>query len=142
MRKKSSYKRRATRLPKMITCQRDFHQIDTFMRMVENDGIYELQGVIIMTTADKEIYSVLEALEGWMECFQQIADATNTPYDDAPMKKMAAYLKYDVPMKLALVHQAKDVVNAQRKLYMMAPDDIITKISTALLEKNKQEQAA
>ena len=132
---KKPFKHQITRLPKILTCQRDFYQIDAFMDMVENDAVNEVQGEIVMLTFDKEWYQVLPALDGWMECFSNLAKAMHVNYDDAPMRKMCARLNAVMPLSLKTVQEVKAVINAQRKLYMLAPHGIINQVANALLHK-------
>jgi len=129
-------KQRVTRLPKILTCQRDFAETDKFMRNVERDAVDVAQGRIVSITVEGEMYCVLTALEGWCECFAGIAKAMNaTDYNDAPLRSMMAKLNADMPLTLKLVQQAKAVVDAQRKLYMLAPHGVINRVANTLLEK-------
>jgi hypothetical protein len=94
------------------------------------------QGRIVSITVEGEMYCVLTALDGWCECFADIAKAMNaTDYNDAPLRSMMAKLNADMPLTLKLVQQAKAVVDAQRKLYMLAPHGVINNVANALLER-------
>lgn len=129
-------KQRIIRLPKILTCQRDFAETDKFMRNVERDAVDVAQGRIVSITIEGEMYCVLTALEGWCECFADIARAMNaTDYNDAPLRSMMAKLHADMPLTMKLVQQAKAVVDAQRRLYMLAPHGVINRVANTLLEK-------
>lgn len=130
------YKKRVTRLPKILTQQRDFYEIDKFMRNVERDTVDVAQGRIVSITNDGEMYCVLTALVGWCECFANIAKAMHaTDYNDTPLRSMMAKLNADMPLRLELVHEAKAVVEVQRRLYMLAPHGIINEVANRLLQK-------
>ena len=145
---KKTFKHQVTRLPKIITCQRDFYQVDTFMAMVEKGEVNvavsgdELNGLIVMKSLDKVSYSVVDNLEPWCDFFSQVAIATNTPYDDKPMRQFITKLKVDMPLTLKHVQQVKDIINQQRKLYMKAPGNIIDKIQARIMDQLAQEAAA
>ena len=145
---KEPFKHQVTRLPKILTCQRDFYQVDTFMAMVEKGEVNvavsgdELNGLIVMKSLDKVSYSVVDNLEPWCDFFSQVAIATNTPYDDKPMRQFITKLKVDMPLTLKHVQQVKDVVNQQRKLYMKAPGNVIDKIQARIMDQLAQEAAA
>jgi len=125
-----------TRIPKIITQQRDFSEIDKFLRNVERDAVDVAEGRIVSITIDGEIYCVLTALEGWCECFSDIAKALlDTSYNDAPLRSMMAKLNVDMPFSMKLVQEVKAVVNHQRRLYMQAPHGLLNQISSALLEQ-------
>ncbi len=128
-------KRKVTRIPKIVTQARDFAEIDKFMRSVERDAVDVAQGRIVSITVEGEMYCVLTALEGWCECFATIAKAMNdTNYSDAALRSMMAKLNADMPITMKLVQDAKAVVNAQRRLYMLAPHGIINAVANTMLE--------
>lgn len=130
------FKHQVTRLPKIFTCQRDFAETDKFMRNVERDAVDVAQGKIVSITVEGEMYCVLTALEGWCDCFADIAKAMHkTDYNDAPLRSMMAKLNHDMPLTMKLVQEAKAVVDAQRRLYMLAPHGIINNVAHALLER-------
>ncbi len=132
---KKPYKHQVTRLPKILTQQRDFAEIDKFMRQVESDAVDVAQGRIVSITLEGEMYCVLTALEGWCDCFAGIAKAMKaTDYNDSPLRSMMAKLHADMPLTMNLVQQAKAVVEAQRKLYMRAPHGIINSVANSMLE--------
>ena len=145
---KKPFKHQVTRLPKILTCQRDFYQVDTFMAMVEKGEVNvavsgdELNGLIVMKSLDKVSYSVVDNLEPWCDFFSQVAIATNTPYDDKPMRQFITKLKVDMPLTLKNVQQVKDVINQQRQLYMKAPGNVIDKIQARIMDQLAQEAAA
>ena len=145
---KKPFKHQVTRLPKILTCQRDFYQVDTFMAMVEKGEVDvavsgdELNGLIVMKSLDKVSYSVVDNLEPWCDFFSQVAIATNTPYDDKPMRQFITKLKVDMPLTLKHVQQVKDIINQQRKLYMKAPGNVIDKIQARIMDQLAQEAAA
>ena len=145
---KKPFKHQVTRLPKILTCQRDFYQVDTFMAMVEKGEVDvavsgdELNGLIVMKSFDKVSYSVVDNLEPWCDFFSQVAIATNTPYDDKPMRQFITKLKVDMPLTLKHVQQVKDIINQQRKLYMKAPGNVIDKIQARIMDQLAQEAAA
>ena len=111
---KKPFKHQVTRLPKILTCQRDFYQVDSFMAMVEKGEVNvavsgdELNGLIVMKSLDKVSYSVVDNLEPWCDFFSQVAIATNTPYDDKPMRQFITKLKVDMPLTLKNVQQVKE----------------------------------
>jgi hypothetical protein len=128
-------KQRITRMPKILTCHRDFAEIDKFMRNVERDQVDVSQGRIVSITTDKEMYCVLTAMEGWIDCFKDLADAIgDATYNDAPMRSMRAKLNADMPLTMKLVNEVKAVVEHQRRLYMKAPGSVINRVADALLE--------
>ena len=145
---KKPFKHQVTRLPKILTCQRDFYQVDTFMAMVEKGEVDvavsgdELNGLIVMKSLDKVSYSVVDNLEPWCDFFSQVAIATNTPYDDKPMRQFITKLKVDMPLTLKHVQQVKDIINQQRRLYMKAPGNIIDKIQARIMDQLAEEAAA
>ena len=145
---KKPFKHQVTRLPKILTCQRDFYQVDTFMAMVEKGEVNvavsgdELNGLIVMKSLDKVSYSVVDNLEPWCDFFSQVAIATNTPYDDKPMRQFITKLKVDMPLTLKHVQQVKEVINQQRQLYMKAPGNVIDKIQARIMDQLAQEAAA
>jgi hypothetical protein len=130
--------RRAVRLPKILTMQRDFHEVDKFMNALEHDTVIEAKfrdGTwrIAATTLDKETFCVLTAFEGWNDCFRQIAEALGEfTYSDAPLRELLDALKAETPIKESQIERAKDVISAQRKLYLRAPPMVInTVVKTA-----------
>lgn len=132
------HKRRPVRLPKILTMQRDFAEVDKFMNAMERNSVDEAKFPdgswrIAATTLDKETYCVLSAFEGWNECFQQIANALgDSAYSDVPLRSLLAKLKHDMPVTRGQVAKAKEVVELQRKLYMRAPPIAInTAVKTA-----------
>lgn len=130
-------KRKVTRIPKIVTQARDFAEIDKFMRSVERDAVDVAQGRIVSITVEGEMYCVLTALEGWCECFAAIAKAMgDAGYSDAALRSMMAKLNADMPITMKLVQQAKAVVNAQRRLYMLAPHGIINAVANTMLEEH------
>jgi hypothetical protein len=132
---KKPYKHQVTRLPKILTQQRDFAEIDKFVRQVESDAVDVAQGRIVSITIEGEMYCVLTALDGWCDCFAGIARAMkDTNYNDAPLRSMMAKLNADMPLTMKLVQEAKAVVEAQRKLYMLAPHGIINNVANTMLE--------
>lgn len=142
---KKPFKHTVTRLPKILTCQRDFYQIDAFMAMVEKGDVNvaqtndALNGLIVMQTFDKEFYSVVDNLIPWCDFFSQIAIATNTPYDDKPMRQFITKLQVDMPLTLANVQQVKNVIDQQRKLYLKAPSSMIDKICNNVKKELEHE---
>jgi len=132
---KKPFKHQVTRLPKILTQQRDFAEIDKFMRQVESDAVDVAQGRIVSTSMEGEMYCVLTALEGWCDCFNGIANAMkDASYNDAALRSMMAKLNADMPLTMKLVQEAKAVVEAQRKLYMLAPHGIINSVANTMLE--------
>lgn len=128
-------KRKVTRIPKIVTQARDFAEIDKFMRSVERDAVDVAQGRIVSITIEGEMYCVLTALQGWCECFAAIAKAMgDKAYSDSPLRSMMAKLNADMPITMKLVQEAKAVVNAQRRLYMLAPHGIINAVANSMLE--------
>lgn len=128
-------KHRVTRIPKIVTQARDFAEVDKFLRNVERDAVDVAQGVIVSITIEGEMYCVLTALVGWCDCFADIANAMHdSSYNDAPLRSMMAKLNADMPITMKLVQEAKAVVNAQRRLYMLAPHGIINAVANTLLE--------
>lgn len=128
-------KKRVTRIPKIVTQARDFAEIDKFIRSVERDAVDVAQGRIVSITVEGEMYCVLTALVGWCDCFADIAKAMgDTNYNDAPLRSMMAKLNADMPITMKLVQEAKAVINAQRRLYMLAPHGIINAVANRLLE--------
>lgn len=132
---KKPFKHKVTRLPKILTQQRDFAEIDKFMRQVESDAVDVAQGLIVSTSMEGEMYCVLTALEGWCDCFSGIARAMNdASYNDAPLRSMMAKLNANMPLTMKLVQEAKSVVESQRKLYMLAPHGIINSVANTMLQ--------
>lgn len=140
------FKHQVTRLPKIVTCTRDFAEIDKFMRAIETNAVLEAKQIddntgeeswrIVQTTLERETYCVLAALDGWCMCFAEIAKAMQAnEFDDAPLRKMMSKLRLEQPFSQQLLQQAKTVVNAQRRLYMLAPHGIINRVANSLLEK-------
>lgn len=128
-------KRKVTRIPKIVTQARDFAEIDKFMRSVERDAVDVAQGRIVSITVEGEMYCVLTALEGWCECFAEIAKSMkDTRYSDAPLRSMMTKLSADMPITMKLVQEAKAVVSAQRRLYMLAPHGIINAVANNMLK--------
>jgi hypothetical protein len=135
-------RQRITRIPKIVTQQRDFAEIDKFMRSVERGEVDEAkdddsqQWRIVQTTIEKETYCVLNALDGWCECFAEIASAMqDNTYDDAPLKSMISKFRLDQPISYALLCRARAVVSHQRRLYMLAPHSVINSVANALLDR-------
>ena len=128
------------RLPKILTQQRDFAEIDKFMRAIARDAVLETKDGdtwrVIQTTLNKESYCVLTALDGWCDFFAELAATMNeASYNDKPLRSLISKMRLDQPSSAALFNQAKAVVDAQRKLYMLAPDNMISGVAIGALKK-------
>lgn len=132
--------RKVTKLPKILTQERDFYEIDKFVRDLKRDAVsvadHMGKDMIVSINHEREMYSVLSALEGWNDCFNDLALAQNDEsYDDYPMRLMMALLKDEKMLSMTLIRDVEKVVEHQRKLYMKAPAGIINKVANELLEK-------
>jgi hypothetical protein len=139
---KSQNNKRVIRVPKIITQQRDFAEIDKFIRSIARDAVFEIRDgdkwLIVQTTTEKENYCVLTALDGWCDCFAQIAAKIQFDYNDKPLRALISKLRLDQAINADLFNQAKNVVDTQRKIYMLAPHKIINQVASGLLSKAAQ----
>jgi hypothetical protein len=141
MRKRSNYKPKQLHIPKIAAMYRDFEQVDTFMKSVENDSVSiaddDASGkeVIVMRTPDKELYQVLPAMQSWCEFYRELAKEQNIIYNDTPMIDMMTKLESDMLLTKQLINSVKAVVDSQRSIYMKTPNLIINKISTRVMER-------
>jgi len=142
--RKKKYVPKGIRLPKLATQQRDFAEIDKFMRNLElgyvEEAVIDGEPRIISTTIENETYGVLNAMTGWCDCFRDLAKAINYEgYDEAPMRFMIMKLRNDEPLNRKLIQEVKEVVEQQRRIYMLAPAKVVNYVSNTLLAQNGEE---
>ncbi len=129
MKKRKAYKPKPLRLPKIYTAHRDFYEIYKLFDSIESGYVDFADGHIVQKNSDKELYAVLPAIEGWMEYFRGLANVQGVEYDDSALKRMVKSLEYDKPLSLEEVYAARDVVDAQYKLYMRSGYRSINKLA-------------
>jgi hypothetical protein len=107
------------RINKLILQQKDFYEIDKFLRNVERGLVDELSGEIVSINHEYGMYSILSAMEEWIKLFNVWAGARNLDnYDDKPMRVMIEKLKSDELLNISLIQNVKLVVERQRRIYM------------------------
>lgn len=107
------------RINKLILQQKDFYEIDKFLRNVERGLVDELSGEIVSINYEYGVYSVLSAMEEWIKLFDVWAGARNlVNYDDTPMRVMIEKLKSNEMLNISLIQSVKLVVERQRRIYM------------------------
>lgn len=126
---------RPVRIPKLVYQDRDFGEIDKFMRCLEMDEVSEANGDIVAIPLSGEMYRVIPAMRNWAEFFTEMAEIQgDATYSDAPMQTMMDKLSNDEKITMALVGEVKRVVEHQRQIYMKAPNGIINRVAYSKLE--------
>ena len=108
------------------------------MRAIAHDAVVEVRDgerwIIAQTTIENETYCVLTALDGWCDCFAGIAKTLpDIAYDDKPLRSLISKMRLDQPVSETLFNLAKNVVEQQRKVYMLAPHTVINQVSGEML---------
>lgn len=129
-RKKKKYKPRPTTIPKIFYQERDFGEIDKFVRSLEAGEVTEHEGSIVLVTVAREMYRVIPAMRGWADFFREVATMQGvTDYDDTPMQTVMGMLENNIPMSRKMIDEFKVVVERQRAMYMKTPNGLINKVA-------------
>lgn len=118
------------RIPKILLQDRDFHQIDLLILKLRKNEVETVDGHIVMTAPDGEVYRVVPALEGWIEYWRGLADKTGFEYDDTSLVKLKNKLQYGMPLLLGDIVDAELIVEAQRAMFYRTPASLISSQAT------------
>lgn len=130
------------RIPKIILQDRDFSQIEIFMMKLRKGEVDTLNGEIIMTAMDGEQYRVLNALDGWMEYWRTMADRAGIEYDDKPLQLLKNKLRNGMPLTMAAIDAADQVIDQQRTMYQRIHKESISSVATTQQIKMMMEDVA
>lgn len=130
MSRRKKYIPKPARIPKLIFADRDFGEIDKFVRCLDAGEVNEAEGSIISITIIGERYKVIPAMRGWAGFFREVAAIQNvTDYDDTPMQTLMDKLENDELVTRKLIAEFKAVVEKQRAMYMHTPNGLINKVA-------------
>lgn len=118
------------RIPKILLQDRDFHQIDLLFLKLRKGEVETVDGHIVMTAPDGEVYRVVPALEGWIEYWRGLAEKTGIGYDDGGLVRLKNRLAASMPLTLDCIALAQNVIEQQRRMFFSIPARIISSQAT------------
>lgn len=126
MKKRKAYKQKPIRIPKIVCAHNDFEQVDRLVLMIENDGVLEANGDVVMYSQTGELYQVAPALNTWCDYWQTIAALYGNEIKDIPLRNLINKINHSMPVKRSLIAEAKEVIEMQRKLFMNTDHNVIS----------------
>lgn len=118
------------RIPKLLLQDRDFHQIDLLILKLRKGEVETVDGHIVMTAPDGEVYRVVPALEGWIDYWRSLADKTGIDYDDGGLVRLKNRLAASMPLSLDAIEAAAAVIDQQRRMFFSIPARLISSQAT------------
>lgn len=131
------------RLPKMMTYDEVFRDIEAMMRHIRSGALYcDTQNVWVVRGLDGDYIDVVENIRAHVDVWRALAVRIGAHMvDDAPMVQLANKLAYHMPLTMPQVEAAELVLCAWQGLYRAAPAKDIALVANQMLIRRRLESS-
>lgn len=117
-----------------------FDCVERMFMMLRNGSLLFSQkdGWVLMGLSG-EMFTIVDALAGWLEYWQTVAEKMKMEYNGAPLAKLHKALVYHKPLSIKEIDAAYEVVKLQHLMYRSLPADVLSKTVNEVKEQIDRE---